>query len=156
MRYFRQINKQTLLSLSLLLALALLCAQGVVLHFHQLDHGHDDSHRHSHSHSIVDSDIADASFAQNSDHSHLSDVHYAHDSSHNDHHNGVVSEVNITPDGLLKSANHHVLTLALFAFLVSLMVFGFSRQCVQRCRESTLILRSFSFLSPPLRAPPPY
>ena len=133
---------------SLLLSLALLCAQGVKLHVHHLDHGHDNhpNNYHSHIHAI---DKA-------GDHDHLSKAHFTHDTSHNDHHDGVVSEVDISPDGVLKNANYSVFALALFALFFTLVIFVSSRQLVQRCRESKLILRSYYLLSPPLRAPPQY
>ncbi len=140
MNSFRQRNRRTLLLWSLLLCLALLFAQGVKLHVHSLDHGHDNHHSHA---------INEAG-----DHGHLSKAHFTHDTSHNDHHDGVVSEVDISPDGLLKNVQNNFFAIALFALFFTLMTFVSSRQLVQYCRESKLILHSYYVLSPPLRAPP--
>jgi len=147
MTFFRLTNKPVLLLWSLLLSLSLLCAQGAKLHTHNLDHGHNDhpNDYHSHIHSIID---------EAGDHGHLSKAHFTHDTSHNDHHDGVISEVDISPDGLLKNANDNVFEIVLFALFFTLMIFVSSRQLVQRCRESKLILHRYYVLSPPLRAPP--
>ena len=127
---------------SLLLSLSLLCGQGIKLHVHNLDHGHDEYIGHAHA--------AD----QASDRSRLSKAHYAHDRSHDDHHNGVVSEVDVTPDGVLKNLSGNTLTLALFALLFTLLLSAPSLQVVHRYRESKPILYGRYLLSPPLRAPP--
>jgi len=144
MNFLRQLNGRTLLLWSLLLSLTLLCTQGARLHVHNLDHGHDSHHNHSHS-----SD-------ESGDHSHLSKAHFAHDTSHNEQHNGTMSEVEISPDGVLKNTNASVYTLVLFALFFTLVAFVSSRQLVRRCRESKLILHSYYLFSPPLRAPPQY
>ncbi len=127
---------------NLLLSLSLLCAQGVKLHVHNLDHEHDNHHSHS---------IDEAG-----DHSHLSKAHFAHDTSHNEQHDGVVSEVDISPNGLLKNTHNNIFAVALFALFFTLMIFVSSRQFIQRSRESKLILHRYYVLSPPLRAPPLY
>ncbi len=131
---------------SLLLSLMLLCAQGVQLklHVHELDHEHDNYHSHTHA------------TGDESDHSHLSKAHFAHDTSHDNHHDNIVSEVDITPDGFLKSASNTVFAIALFALSCILVTFIPSRQFFQRCRESKLILYNYYLFSPPLRAPPQY
>ncbi len=142
MEFFRLTNKRTLLLWSLLLSLSLLCMQEAKLHVHDLDHGH----HHGHTHAI---DGAGG-------HAHLSKAHFAHDTSHGDHHNGVISEVDISPDGVLKNANNSPFTIALFIFFFTLLIFVSSRRLIQRCRESKLILHEYYVLSPPLRAPPQY
>ena len=142
MSFFCQINRRTLLLLSLLLSLVLLCAQGVKLHVHNLDQGHDNHHSHA-----ID---------EVGDHDHLSKAHFTYDASHDGYHDDVVSEIDISPDGLLKSVNSHVFMIALFAFFFTLITFISSRQLIQRCRESKLILHRQYVLSPPLRAPPQY
>ena len=136
MNFCRQINKRTLLLLSVLLSLSLLCSQGVGLHVHSLDHGHGDS------------------IHQAGEHAHLSEAHFAQDSSHNDHHDGTVSEVDISPDSLLKTPSNNIFSIALIAFLFISVVFVSSQQWVHRRRESKLILHRRYVLSPPLRAPP--
>ncbi len=119
---------------SFFLSLAVLCAQDVKLHSHDIQPHHS---------------------AEASNHAHLSKAHFAHDSSHK-HHNSVVFEVDITPDGVLKSLNNNVFVIALFTLFFTLMAFISSRQLVQRCRESKLILHRYYLFSPPLRAPPQY
>ncbi len=128
---------------SLLLSLALLCAQGAILHVHNLHHGQGDFYTDHHAHAIDEA----------SDHGHLSKAHFTHDTSH-EHHGGVMSEVDITPDRLSKSANNSVFSIALFALFFTLMAFVSSRQLVQRSRENKLVPHRFYVLSPPLRAPP--
>ncbi len=130
---------------SLLLSLALLCAQGVTLHVHNLDHGHDDLYADHHTYAIDEA----------SNHGHLSKTHFTHNTSH-DHHDGVVSEVDITPDRLLKNANNSVFSIALFALFFTLIAFVSSRQLVQRSRENKPVPHRFYVLSPPLRASPQY
>ncbi|MCF6336458.1 MAG: hypothetical protein L3J84_00695 [Gammaproteobacteria bacterium] len=129
---------------ALLLSLALLCAQGTKLHVHNLDHGHNNHLINDHTHDAID---------KAANHSYLSKAHFTHDTSH-DHHGSVVSEVDISPDGVLKNTNNSVFSIALFALFFTLITFISSRQLVQRCRESKLTLHSDYLLSPPLRAPP--
>ncbi len=142
MRFFRQTNRRALLVLSLLLSLALLCAQEVRLHVHSLDHNHGDHLSHS---------IDDAG-----GHAHLSKAHFAQDMSHSDHHDGAVADVDISPDGLLKNFNDNIFAVALIAFFFALLLFVSSRQFVHHSREGKLILHRRYVLSPPLRAPPQY
>jgi len=142
MKLFRQTNRHALLLLSLLLSVSLLCAQELGLHVHSLDHGHGDHHSHAHA-------IDEAA-----GHAHLSKAHFAQDTSHNDHHDGTVSEVDISPDGLLKNASNNIFAIALIAFFFVLVMFVPSRQLVRCCRESKLTLHRYYLLSPPLRAPP--
>ena len=144
MNSFRQMSRQALLVWSLLLCVALLGAQGVKLHIHHLDHGSDNQHSHSHT-------IDEAG-----DHRHLSQAHFTHDISHDTHHDGAVSEVDISPDGILKNINSSAFAVTLSSLLLTLMIFVSSRQRVQRYRESKLILYRYYLLSPPLRAPPQY
>ncbi|MCF6211275.1 MAG: hypothetical protein L3K24_11565 [Gammaproteobacteria bacterium] len=136
MEFFHLANKQALLLWCFLLSLSLLCVQGAKLHVHDLDHGH--------IHAMDDV----------GDHSHLSKAHFAHDTSHDEHHNGVISEVDISPDGVVKNANNSPFTIALIIFFFALVIFFTSRQLVQRCREGKLIFHEYYVLSPPLRAPP--
>jgi len=89
------------------------------------------------------------------DNGHLSTVHFAHDTSH-EHHDKAISEVEVSPDGVLKNINNSVFAIVLSTLFFTLMALISSRQLVQRCRESKLILHSDYRLSPPLRAPPQY
>ncbi len=142
MRFFRQTNKWVLLVLSLVFSLALLCAQGIGLHVHNLDHDPGDHHSHAH--------------AMNGagEHAHVSKAHFAQDTSHSDHHDGAVSEVDISPEGLLKNSSNNIFAIALIAFFFIFAMFVSLRQLAYRCRESKLILYRRYVLSPPLRAPP--
>jgi len=131
---------------SVLLSLLLLCAQGVKLHVHDLAHGYDNHSNDSYSHIHAIDEAGD--------HGSLSKAHFAHDTSHHELHDEVISEVDISPAGLLKNTNNSVFAIMLFALFFILMVLISARQLVQRCRESQLILRSCHLFSPPLRAPP--
>ncbi len=147
MEFFHPTNKQSkriVLLWCFLLSLSLLCVQGAKLHVHDLDH----RHHHGQIHAIDGA----------GDHAHLSKAHFAHDTSHGDHHNDVISEVDISPDGVLKNtnknANNSPFTLALFIFFFTLAIFVASRRLIQRCREGKLTFHQYYVLSPPLRAPP--
>ncbi len=142
MEFFHLANKRALLLWCFLLSLSLLCVQGVKLHVHNLDH----KQHHGHTHAIDDA----------GDHAHLSKAHFAHNTSHSDHHNGVISEVDISPDGVLKNTNNSPFTLALIIFFFTLAIFVASRRLIQHCRENKLIFHEYYVLSPPLRAPPQY
>ncbi len=89
------------------------------------------------------------------EHGHLSKAHFAHDTSH-EHHDRTISEVDTSPNGVLKNTSNSVFALALFTLFLTLMTFIPSQQLVQCCRENKLTLHSYYLLSPPLRAPPQY
>ncbi|NOY70832.1 MAG: hypothetical protein GXP14_00395 [Gammaproteobacteria bacterium] len=141
MNFFRQMNKKTLLLWSLLLSLSLLCAQSVKLHVHNLDHEHNEFQSHSH-----DTDEVQ-------DHTHLSKAHFVHDTSHGNQHDGV-SEIDISPDGLLNKASSSLVVIALFIFFFTLARFVSLPTFVQLFRKNKLIIQEHYVLSPPLRAPP--
>ena len=147
MNSFRQINRPVLLFCSLLLALALLSAQGTKLHVHNIDHG--DRYVDYHV-PLVDTHVID----ETGDHNHLSKAHFTHDISSGDHHNSVISEVDVSPDGVLKNSGNNVFSIIIAALFFIVVMFVSTRQFVQRCRESKLILYGYYLLSPPLRAPP--
>ncbi len=131
MNYFRQLNRRTLLLWSLLLSLALLCAQGATLHIHS-----DQTHNGDHDHIAAP----------------LNKPHSALDISHNEHHDG--SEIDLSADGLLKNTLNKVFTIALFTLFFTLLIFSSSRQFTHHYRKNKLILYSYYLFSPPLRAPP--
>jgi hypothetical protein len=141
MTFFRQTTKRTLFLWALLLSIALLCAQGVKLHVHSIDHDHDRQHSH----------IAAEAVAE---HSHLSEAHLSSDVSHGDHHDEVVSELDVSPDGLLKKASSNVVVLALLAAVFTLLLPGLYQQIFHRRRDKDAILPWRYLLSPPPRAPP--
>lgn len=142
MEFFRRVNKRLLLLWGLLLFLSLLCVQGVALHIHSLDYGHGDHHNYSHA------------IEEESGHAHLSKAHFTHDTSHNDNHDGTVSEIDVSPDGLLKKSSKNISSMALIAFFFILVMFVSSLQLIHRCSESRRSPQRFYFLNPPLRTPP--
>jgi len=139
MEFFRRINRLALLLWSVLITLSLLSAQGVALHVHSFEHGSDESHVHG--------------MDEVSDHAHLNQVHFTYDETHNDYHDGVVSEIDVSPEGLLKSFNN-VLAIVLVAFIVSVVMLSTARLLLCRYRDSKLTVNKHYVLSPPLRAPP--
>jgi len=141
MNYFRQINKWTLLLWSSLL-LVWLCVQGTTLHVHLLDHSHSGHHDHSHA------------AGETSDHTHVAKLHFSHDASHHEHHENVISEVEISPEGVSKNLSAKLLTFALFAFIFTTLFFASRRTIVQRHWETSLLDLGRYIVSPPLRAPP--
>lgn len=140
MNYFRQTKKQTLFLWILLISIALLCAQGVKLHTHFLDHEHNQQHSHD-------------SIGVTAEHAHLSDSHLSTDVSHGDHHGEVVLELDASPDGVLKKGSSSVPMLALFAAILSFLLFNFAPLALQRRGNDITIPQQF-FISPPLRGPP--
>ena len=139
MEFFRRINRFALLLGSVLITLSLLSAQGVALHVHSFEHGSNESHAHG----------MDGA----SDHAHLNQVHFIYDETHHDYHDGVVSEIDVSPEVLLKSFNN-ILAIVSVAFFVLLVLLPALRQLVCRYRASKLIFNKHYALSPPLRAPP--
>lgn len=140
MNYYRKLNNTTLFFWVMLLSIALLCAQGVKLHVHNLGHEHGDQHTHD---SI-----------QTTAHDHLSIAHLSTDVSHSDHHTEVVSESDACPDCLLTKITNKTPFMALLVILISLALFGlyqitFSRRC-----DDKIIFYWRCHLIPPLRAPP--
>ena len=137
MIFFRQTKKRTLFLWALFLSVALLCAQGVKLHVHSLDH----DQQHSH-------------IAAEAEHSHLSEAHLSTDISHGDHHDEVVSELDVTASGLLKKVSSNSLTLALLVTVFAFLLPAFYQQTFHRRRDKDALLPWRYHLSPPLRAPP--
>lgn len=142
MESIRRINRQTLLVWCLLLSLLLLCAQGVTMHIHIVDHAHDKYLDHSHF------------IGETSDHSHISKAHLSNDTFHNDHHNEAVTEIDVTPEGVLKNLSNNIIALALFALLLILVLPITSRQVRHRIHKNPSTLYHYYLISPPLRAPP--
>lgn len=135
----RQITNLTPLLWALLLSMALLCAQGVQLHLHSIDH----DQRHSH-----------ITIEAAAEHSHLSGAHLSSDISHGEHHNGVISELDASPSGLLKKVSSNIVMQALPATALSLLYPGFYLQTFYRHRDEETTLPWRYLLSPPPRAPP--
>jgi len=139
MNFFRQTKKRTLFLWVLLLSIALLCAQGVKLHAHSLDHDQEHSH---------------IGVLAATEHSQLSKVHLSTDVSHEDHHDEVTSEIDVSSYGFLKKVSNSVLTLALFVTLLILFNTGFYRQIFARRHNKIAFIPRRYVNSPPLRAPP--
>ena len=138
-----QTTKRSRYFWNVILSFALLCAQGVKLHVHSLDHASKQNHTHNH---MVFEDTAS--------HSHLSIAHYSTDLSHSDYHDEVVSEMDASPHGLLEKVSNSVRTLALLAVFLTLFCLYFYRNLLyKRLLNGTVIHWRYLF-SPPLRAPP--
>ena len=140
MEYFRQKNKQTLMIWSLLLSFSLLCAQEMSLHTHDLEHVNEQSHLYA--------------MENGNDHKQLNAAHFSHDTSHDDHHDSEISEVDISPVGVLKNTKTHIFALALIVFVFMLVIFSASRQLIISRRKNRYVIHKRYILSPPLRAPP--
>ena len=121
--------------------MALLCTQSVKLHVHDLDHGLGQQHEHAPGDGAVE-------------HLHLAEAHLSIDTSHADHHGEVVSEIDLSPDVLLKNISVSQLTLAIFAILLILPPHRMYRHSSHRRRKDFTVLMWRYHLSPPLRAPP--
>ena len=93
MRYFRDLNRQSLLFWALLLSVSLVCVQIIGLHYHGLDH--DQAHQLAHDGQSHDIGIHE--------HTPVSEAHYALDGTHGDHHDDA-SAVDIGTDGWLKNS----------------------------------------------------
>jgi len=138
MNSFRKTNKRILFAWTIILSLLILFAQGVTLHVHSFDHDPLQNH-----HSIADLN----------DHSHLSEAHLSVDFSHNDHHDKVTSEIDASPDCILKQVSANVTVIALLAMALTLLLSGLCRNTFLRyCRYVALSRRYHLF--PSLRAPP--
>jgi len=130
---------------SILLSLSLVFAQGATLHVHDMDHEHHTHHNHGHE--VIDS-------AHPAEHSHASKAHFSLDASHNDHHDDITSEVDVSPNGLLKASSAHVLFFAIIAFSLLLTLPARVGQAVRYRGDSDLFHYHCYLFSPPLRAPP--
>lgn len=124
---FRQTKTHALLPWIFSFSIALLCTQSVKLHAHGIGHDHDQKHSHI-THEVT------------AKHSHLSNAHLFTDISHGDHHDEPVSELDASPDGLLKKVSTSKLALALFATVLTLLFPGFYRLIFLRHRDKGVIL----------------
>ena len=140
MRIFQKISKSALAIWVISFSVALLSAQNLKLHTHNLDHDHVQGHEH-------------ISIEETHDHLHLADAHFSIDISHADHHDEVVSEVKVSPDGLMKNDFSKVLTLALLAVLLVLLLPSLFQSIFYRWHNEFIFTRRYQH-SPPLRAPP--
>lgn len=135
---FKQKKRRTLWLWALLLSVLLLSVQGVKLHVHSLDHDLE--------HSQIGIELP-------LEHSEQNNAHLSSDFSHEDHHDGLTSELETNSYGL-KKVSSSVLTLALFATVLTLFHTGFYRQIVYPRRNKIAIFPRRYINFPPLRAPP--
>jgi hypothetical protein len=135
MHSFRKTNKRLLAVWTLLLSLLMLNAQGVTLHVHNFEHDPLQNHHY----------IDDLN-----GHWHLNTAHLSTDSSHEGHHAEVTSEMNASPDCLVKSK---VTVIALLAMFFIWLLPTLCRYTFFRIHRN--ISRPWQyFLFPQLRAPP--
>jgi hypothetical protein len=141
MNLFRKMKKRNLYFWTIMLSIALLCAQGMKLHVHDLDHGHDQQHNH-------------ISAEGTAEHSHLSAAHLSSDISHSDHHEEIASEVYVSQDGLLIKIFNNIFLIAILASAFIVFLPAFYRYTLHRRRENGTNIPWRYHISPPLRAPP--
>ena len=141
MNFFRKTKTRNLNFLAILLSLALLCAQGVKLHVHNLDHDHGQQHNQT---------LAEGTL----EHSHLSVAHISSDVSHDDHHEKVVTEIAVSQESLLIKASCVISLLALLATAFTFFLLVFYRYTFHSHREHDANIPWRYYISPPLRAPP--
>jgi len=139
-------NKQSLLTWVVLLSISVLCAQGIGLHVHSMDHEQD-------GHMVLATSMGDFSKTSHN-HEHISKPHSSLDSSLIYHHSDVSSSIDISPDGLLKNTNNNIFSIDVLAFIFILIMLTPARLILHRIQEPTIKLRNHYILSPPLRAPP--
>jgi hypothetical protein len=141
MNHFRQMKKPILLISTILLAIAILCAQGVKLHVHNFGHDHQQQF------SSISSEVV-------TEHSHISDIHLTTDASHADHHNEVISEQNASPQALLKQISNDGPMLAVFVIAFIFLLYSAYVITLHRRFDINIAIARRYILSPPLRAPP--
>ena len=126
---------------AILLSVALLGAQDVKLHVHDLGHDHGQQHGHIPAEGTAG-------------HTHLSDAHLSTDISHVDHHEEIASEVNAGQEGLLAKISSNILLLAILASALIVFLPVFYRYTFHRRHEIDTDIPWRYHISPPLRAPP--
>lgn len=128
-------DKQSYLIWALLLSLAIICAHGVKLHVHNMDH----------THRPVESV---------GQHSHDSVFHLSLDTSHAEQHHAVISEIDLGMNALLKDISGTVMTLAFLVTLIALPLYRLFVLIIGRPRGHPESIPWRYSLGPPLRAPP--
>ncbi|NQY25688.1 MAG: hypothetical protein HRT92_00760 [Piscirickettsiaceae bacterium] len=137
---FRQLRNRSLILWVLLLSIAVISAQGSVLHVHNFGSDHD-------SRDSIAPEIA-------AQHSHQHGVHLAKDISHYDHHDEVIAEIDTNHQALLKKSSSNNTILAILIVMITLLVYRFYMQSIVRRHDDNVTLVLRYLLSPPLRAPP--
>ena len=141
MTVFRELKNFTSIVSALLLSLMLLCAQGASLHVHYSDCNDESS---------MDPATTEAGHA----HGKHARIHLVTDDSHHHHAKAGMSELDISPQGLLKNlTGADTLLLAIFSIFILLLP-KITPLAVQTDRDSRTETHRYYALSPPLRAPP--
>jgi hypothetical protein len=149
MKFSRKAQKSTLYLWVILLSVTLLCAQGVKLHVHSLDHDHDHHHGHA------NLSVTEENIHIENEHTHLSIAHLSTDDSHIDHHDEVISESDACPDCLLTKIAAKTPFMALLAILFTLVLSELFRYTLNRRVDEDEPVPSRRYhLTPVLRAPP--
>jgi hypothetical protein len=149
MKFSRKAQKSTLYLWVILLSVTLLCAQGVKLHVHSLDHDHDHHHGHA------NLSVTEENLHIENKHTHLSIAHLSTDDSHIDHHDEVISESDACPDCLLTKIAAKTPFMALLAILFTLVLSELFRYTLNRRVDEDEPVPSRRYhLTPVLRAPP--
>ncbi len=138
---FARNDKYTSILWALLISLTLLCAQGTRLHVHYLDC------EHASATGLTTTD-------DNHGHAQHSKIHLVTDSSHHHHSKTEMSELDVSPQGLLKKLSSIDSLLLVIVSLFTLLLPKFTRLAVQQHHDSRLKTLRRYVLSPPLRAPP--
>ena len=134
-------KKRSVVLLTVFLSVALLCPPEMKLHIHNFKHNHVSQHENILSEGFIE-------------HSHVSKAHLSVDNTHLDQHNAVMSEVDISPDGLLKKMSGDVFTLFLLVSVLVLLLLSSYQYIFQFRRNDKPYFSSRFLKSPPLRAPP--
>ena len=145
MNNFRQMKKQTLLQLIVLLSIMLVSGQSMTLHIHGLEQDHNHQNRQFSLHTLDVSAI---------DHSHLTKVHLASDTSHELDHGEFIAEIDVSHNAFLKKVSSNLLLLALLFIAISFVIFIFEIKIFYRHPEENITFSPRYLFSPPLRAPP--
>jgi len=109
MYILRKTSQSNLYLWVFVLSVALICAQGVTIHIHAVDHDHLKLHNHHHD-SLEDQQTI-------ADHTHFSIAHLSSDTSHGSHHDQIVYENVACPDCLLLKVANETPFIALLTAL---------------------------------------
>ncbi|MDX2502974.1 MAG: hypothetical protein QNL62_00655 [Gammaproteobacteria bacterium] len=88
------------------------------------------------------------------EHLHLTDAHLATDISHGNDHDQIMSEVDISQDGLVKKVSSNPIMLALFVIVLTILASHFYLRIFYRYLDKDAAIPWRYLISPPLRAPP--
>ena len=118
------------------------------MHLHQLGHAHEHSQVHIHEDNI-DPVLSDDSV----NHTHVSNAHLSSDDSHDSHHDQVMSESDVSPNGVVSKENPKAPLLALILVLILLL------QIPSKSRQARFVTGKQRrcwrpHFTPPSRAPP--